>query len=113
MGQVFDRIYERVRRVPYGKVATYGQIARLCGFPGKAQMVGWALHQNPKPGEIPCHRVVNRFGGLAGCFAFGGVDAQRTLLEAEGVAFQSDGTVDLARFLWRGAAAGDALENMK
>ena len=57
---------------------------------------------NPSPETIPCHRVVNRFGGTAEAFAFGGGDRQRALLEAEGVAFRADGTVDLARFLWDG-----------
>lgn len=98
----FDKIYEQVRRIPRGKVATYGQIATLAGNPHWSQIVGYALHSNPSPGIIPCHRVVNRFGGTAAAFAFGGSDRQRELLEQEGVLFRADGTVDLARCLWTG-----------
>ncbi len=98
----FDKIYEQVRRIPRGKVATYGQIAALAGNPHWSQIVGYALHSNPAPGVIPCHRVVNRFGGTAAAFAFGGEDRQRELLEEEGVVFRADGTVDLARCLWDG-----------
>lgn len=98
----FDKIYGQVRRIPRGKVATYGQIATLAGNPHWSQIVGYALHSNPAPGVIPCHRVVNRFGGTAAAFAFGGGDRQRELLEAEGVVFCADGTVDLARYLWNG-----------
>ncbi len=98
----FDKIYEQVRRIPRGKVATYGQIATLAGNPHWSQIVGYALHTNPEPGVIPCHRVVNRFGGVAPAFAFGGEDRQRELLEGEGVVFRADGTVDLAQCLWDG-----------
>lgn len=98
----FDKIYEQVRRIPRGKVATYGQIAMLAGNPHWSQVVGYALHGNPAPGVIPCHRVVNRFGKTAAAFAFGGEDRQRQLLEEEGVLFTPDGAVDLARCLWNG-----------
>ena len=98
----FDKIYAQVRRIPRGKVATYGQIATLAGNPHWSQIVGYALHGNPEPGVIPCHRVVNRCGKTAEAFAFGGEDRQRALLEEEGVVFRADGTVDLARGLWDG-----------
>ncbi len=98
----FEKIYEQVRRIPHGKVATYGQIATLAGNPHWSQIVGYALHGNPSPETIPCHRVVNRFGATAEAFAFGGGDRQRALLEAEGVVFRLDGTVDLAQCLWNG-----------
>lgn len=98
----FELIYEQVCRIPYGKVATYGMIARLAGNPRWSRVVGYALHVNPRPGEIPCHRVVNRFGGLSSAFAFGGCGMHRALLEAEGVEFDTDGNVDLDRFLWDG-----------
>lgn len=98
----FEKIYEQVRRIPRGKVATYGMIAALAGNPHWSQIVGYALHSNPEPGAIPCHRVVNRFGATAAAFVFGGGDRQRELLEAEGVKFRADGTVDLARYLWNG-----------
>ena len=96
----FDKVYETTKQIPFGKVATYGQIARLCGNPRAARQVGCALHVNPQPGVIPCHRVVNREGKLSGAFAFGGSDAQRYLLAKEGVEFADDQTVDLAKFLW-------------
>ena len=98
----FSRIYDIVRRIPAGKVATYGQIACLAGNPNWSRVVGYALHVNPEPGVIPCHRVVNRFGETSRAFAFGGGDVQRALLEGEGVVFGTDGRVDLARFRWDG-----------
>lgn len=99
---VFNKIYEQVRRIPRGKVATYGQIAILAGNPRWARAVGYALHSNPDPDGIPCYRVVNRFGGLAPAFAFGGEERQAELLRADGVEVRPDGTVDLERFLWDG-----------
>lgn len=98
----FADTYEAVKQIPRGRVATYGQIARLCGNARMAQQVGWALHQNPEEGAIPCHRVLNRFGGCCEGFAFGGLDAQRLLLEAEGVVFGGDGKVDLKLYQWEG-----------
>ena len=98
----FERIYEVVRRIPSGKVATYGQIDMLAGNPRWARAVGYALHANPEPGVIPCHRVLNRFGKTAPAFAFGGADRQAELLRAEGVEVSEDGFVDLDRFLWNG-----------
>lgn len=88
------RIYEAVKTIPRGKVATYGQVAELAGNRKMARAVGNALHKNPEPGIIPCHRVVNSKGELAGEFAFGGAGAQAKLLEAEGVRVV-DGRVDL------------------
>ncbi|MDR0530741.1 MAG: MGMT family protein [Oscillospiraceae bacterium] len=98
----YQTVYEIVRRIPRGKVATYGQVARLAGNPRMARQVGWALHQNPEPGVIPCHRVLNRFGSCCEGFAFGGQEAQRALLEGEGVGFGAQGLVDLARYQWDG-----------
>ncbi len=94
----FEKIYEAVRNIPKGRVATYGQIATLAGNPHWSQVVGYALHSNPRPGEIPCHRVVNRFGDVAAAFAFGGADAQRALLEGEGVEFDCDGRVLMDKY---------------
>ena len=98
----FERIYEQVRRIPRGKVATYGQIAMLAGNPRWARVVGYALHSNPDPEGIPCYRVVNRLGGLAPAFAFGGLEVQAELLRADGVEVREDNTVDLERYLWNG-----------
>ena len=98
----YERVYTVVCAIPKGKVATYGQIALMAGSPRASRVVGGALHRNPTPGEIPCHRVVNREGRLAPDFAFGGLEQQRRLLEAEGVEVGEDGYVDLRRYLWRG-----------
>jgi len=96
----FEEVYNLVRKIPKGKVATYGQIARILGYPKRAKMVGWALHKNPYFGDVPCHRVVNRNGEITSGFAFGGLDEQRRLLEAEGVVFGEDGRIDLNKYLW-------------
>jgi methylated-DNA-protein-cysteine methyltransferase-like protein len=98
---VFEKIYDAVKLIPYGKVATYGQIALLAGNPRWSRVVGYALHVNPDPSAIKCYRVVNRFGETSTAFAFGGQDVQRQLLEGEGVVFLPDGRVDLDKYLWR------------
>lgn len=82
-----QRVYRIICQIPKGKVATYGQIAALLGAPRSARYVGFALHANPQPGIIPCHRVVFKNGACAPGFAFGGPDEQRKLLEEEGVTF--------------------------
>ena len=97
-GDVFQRIYDVVCSIPKGRVATYGMVAMLAGNPRWARVVGYALHVNPNPDIIPCHRVVNREGKVAEGFAFGGGDRQRKLLEAEGIIFEKDGTVDLNKY---------------
>ena len=97
-GQVFLKIYDVVRSIPKGRVATYGMVAMLAGNPRGARVVGYALHANPEPGVIPCHRVVNRHGKVAESFAFGGPDIQRAMLEAEGIIFEPDGHVDLKKY---------------
>ena len=94
----FEKIYEVVRNIPKGKVATYGQVACLAGNPKWARTVGNALHVNPDPSTIPCHRVVNREGKVAEIFVFGGGAVQRQLLESEGIVFEADGTVDLKKY---------------
>ena len=96
----FELIYEVVKQIPKGNVATYGQVASLAGSRRWSRVVGYALHANPDPGNIPCHRVVNRFGEVSKAFAFGGENRQVELLEAEGVEFV-DGKVDLKRFQWK------------
>ncbi len=99
MDSAFDLIYAQVMRVPKGKVATYGQIAVLAGNPRWSRVVGYALHVNPKPGVIPCHRIVDRSGRLSPAFAFGGVNMQAELLEREGVEV-TDGHVDINKYRW-------------
>ena len=98
----FEKIYEAVKKIPFGKVATYGQIAILAGNPRWARVVGYALHVNPDLDVIKCYRVVNRFGGLAPAFAFGGEEEQARLLRAEGIEVRKDFTVDLGKYLWNG-----------
>ena len=94
----FERaVYEAVKSIPEGKVATYGQIAKMAGYPGAARAVGNALHKNPDETNGPCHRVVNASGGLAKSFGFGGPLEQRHRLMAEGV-YVMGLTVDLADY---------------
>ena len=94
------RIYEAVKKIPCGHVATYGRIAEMAGDAKMARAVGNALHKNPDPENIPCFRVVNAKGELAGEFAFGGPGAQAKLLEAEGVEVKN-GCVDLEKYGWK------------
>ena len=101
MKNTFELIYDVVRRIPRGKVATYGQVAMLAGNPHWSQVVGYALHVNPDPATIPCHRVVNRYGEPSRAFVFGGINEQILLLEAEGVEF-TEGRVDLRKYRWDG-----------
>ncbi len=93
----FEEIYEEVRLIPRGKVASYGYIACRVGNPRLSRVVGYALHSNPRPGEIPCHRVVMKDGRLSSAFAFGGENKQRELLESEGISFLPDGRVDMEK----------------
>lgn len=93
-------IYEAVKKIPYGHVATYSQIAELAGDKKMARAVGNALHKNPDPDNIPCFRVVNSKGELAGAFAFGGDQVQAKLLLAEGIEV-ADGRVDLKKYQWK------------
>ena len=95
----FELIYDVVKQIPKGKVATYGQVAALTGNRRWSRVVGYALHVNPDPENIPCHRVVNRLGEGSKAFAFGGENRQIALLEGEGV--KVDGNkVDLERYRW-------------
>lgn len=91
------RIYEAVKNIPAGHVATYGQVAEMAGNKKMSRAVGNALHKNPDPDNIPCFRVVNSKGELAGAFAFGGEDVQAKLLKADGVEV-IDGKVDLKKY---------------
>ena len=93
-------VYQLVRQIPKGRVTSYGAIARALGDPRKAREVGWALYAKPEGEAAPAHRVVNREGKLSGGWAFGSPDVQRKLLEAEGVGFLPDGSVDLSTHMW-------------
>lgn len=89
--------YDAVKQIPRGKVATYGKVAEPAGNPRMARAVGNALHHNPDPEHIPCYRVVNSKGELAGEFAFGGKDVQTKMLQADGIEVV-DGRVDLVKY---------------
>ena len=91
------RIYEAVKKIPKGKVATYAQVAEMAGNKKMSRAVGNALHKNPDPEHIPCFRVVNSKGELAPAFAFGGEDEQRKRLVEDGVEVK-DGKVDLKKY---------------
>ncbi len=98
----YDVVYEQVKKIPKGKVATYGQIVALCGSPRASRAVGYALHFNPNPNEIPCFRVVNRFGKCAPAFAFGGIEEHAKRLRQDGIEVDDNFTVDLDKYLWDG-----------
>ncbi len=95
----FDKVYKIVSKIPKGKVSTYGEIAKLIGITNP-RVVGYALHINKDPDNIPCHRVVNKFGKLAPGYAFGGLDVQKQLLEQEGVTFINN-SVDLDKHFYK------------
>ena len=97
---IFQVICGLVRQIPPGQVATYGQIARLLGMPRGARLVGYAM-ASCRDDAVPCHRVVDRFGGTKSAFDRLAPGTQRALLEAEGVPFRPDGTADLARCRWK------------
>ena len=100
MNKFDEQVYDYLKTIPKGKVVTYGMIAHAIGRPRAARQVGNALHRNPFPVVVPCHRVVNREGRLAPAFAFGGVEKQAELLRAEGVECVN-GFVDLEKYIWR------------
>lgn len=100
MKNFFENVYEAVKLIPCGKVCTYGEIAKFLGNPHASRQVGWALHKNPYPIEVPCHRVVFADGSLSPAFAFGGEDVQRQLLENEKVLFKGD-KVDMKKCFYK------------
>lgn len=90
----FELIYDAVKMIPEGKVASYSQIAKMAGNPKWTRVVGYALHINPDPSTVPCHRVVTKDGKVSSAFAFGGANRQVELLKKEGVDF-INGKVDM------------------
>jgi methylated-DNA-protein-cysteine methyltransferase-like protein len=100
MSEFTNKVYEIVQRIPYGRVMTYGQIAALLGVPRAAREVGWALNAVPKGANVPCQRVVNRFGGLASGYGWGGQKAHKADLLPEGVEISDEFTVDLQKYQW-------------
>lgn len=100
MDSFFTQIFELVRQIPEGRVSTYGQIALLSGNPRAARAVGYALHHAPD--GIPCHRIVNRNGGLSDAFLPSGKETHRFLLELEGIPFDASGNVKMDTVMWYG-----------
>ena len=90
----FNAVYQVVKQIPKGKVATYGDIANLTGNPKMSKFVGFALHQNKSQFEVPCYKIVDRLGRLSKAYVFGGEDVQKTLLEKDGIKVEN-GKVDL------------------
>ncbi|HUF36506.1 MAG TPA: methylated-DNA--[protein]-cysteine S-methyltransferase [Gemmatimonadales bacterium] len=100
----YQRIYAVVRRIPRGRVATYGQVAELAGLPGHARQVGYALHALPAGTAVPWHRVINARGEVSRRSEPGAELTQRMLLEREGVRFDARGRVQLRSHGWRRAS---------
>lgn len=98
----YQRVYALVRQVPCGRVVTYGQVAALLGKPQGARAVGYALRYLPAESDVPWHRVINHRGQISPRYPAAGPWLQRLLLEQEGVVFDAQGTVDLARYRWQG-----------
>lgn len=96
----FDIIYDVIRQIPYGKVASYGQIAELAGNRRWSRVVGYALHAVPENSDLPCHRVVTKEGRVSAAFGAGTENRQTELLKAEGVEFVN-GNVDMKKYQWR------------
>jgi len=102
MATTYDLIYAVVRKIPYGQVATYGQVAELAGLIGKPRVVGYALYRVTDTDAIPWHRVINAKGEVSRSPHRNGTDdLQQSLLEAEGIQFNARGKIDLQRYLWR------------
>ncbi|RZJ27520.1 MAG: MGMT family protein [Flavobacterium sp.] len=94
----FDKVYEVARRIPYGKVTSYGAIANFLASRGSARMVGWAM--NNCPSDVPAHRVVNRAGMLTGKHHFDGTNLMQQLLESEGLKIEDNQVVDFGKYFW-------------
>jgi len=108
----YTRIYAVVRRIPRGRVATYGQVAKLAGLPGRARQVGYALHALPPSTAVPWHRVVNARGGISLRRSGGAEQLQRILLESEGIPFHINGLLDLRRAAWKPRAGRGNLRRL-
>ena len=96
----FERVYEVARQIPFGRVTSYGAIAKYLGTTGSARMVGWAMNGSHKYADIPAHRVVNRNGLLSGKHHFGGTNLMQQLLENEGIEVVEDQVVNFAEHFW-------------
>jgi methylated-DNA-protein-cysteine methyltransferase-like protein len=108
----FEQVYQIARCIPPGKVATYGQIARLLGQPRAARTVGWALHSLPEGEDVPWQRVINARGMVSLGAGRDGATIQRALLEDEGVVFDERGCVDLVVYGWAGLSPMEIRQNL-
>ena len=97
----FERVYEIAKLIPFGKVTTYGAIAKALGSGRSARMVGWAMNASHNLDDIPAHRVVNRNGLLTGKHHFEGTNLMQQLLESEGIVVENNQIVDLEKHLWK------------
>ncbi|WP_339610820.1 MGMT family protein [uncultured Planktosalinus sp.] len=96
----FERVYEVVRQIPYGKVTSYGAIAKHIGAAGSARMVGWAMNASHNLPDVPAHRVVNRKGLLTGKHHFDGTNLMQQLLESEGINVIDNQILDFEKHFW-------------
>ena len=96
----FERVYDVVRQIPYGRVTSYGAIARYLGTAGSARMVGWAMNNSHSAADIPAHRVLNRKGLLTGKHHFAGTNLMQQLLENEGIEIKNDQVVNFQEYFW-------------
>ncbi len=96
----FERVYEVARQIPYGRVTSYGAIAKYLGAARSARMVGWAMNASMKNEDIPAHRVVNRNGVLTGKHHFQGTNLMQQLLESEGIEVEDDQILNFKEFFW-------------
>ena len=96
----FERVYEVARQIPYGKVTSYGAIAKALGAARSARMVGWAMNASHNMNDIPAHRVVNRLGLLSGKHHFGGTNLMQQLLESEGIKVVDNQIVEFEKYFW-------------
>lgn len=99
---LYERIYDVARRIPRGKVSTYGRVAEVAGLDGHARLVGYALHALPAGSDIPWHRIVNHKGRISARKRSSWGAEQRRRLEAEGIEFDRRGRIDLVRYSWKG-----------
>tara|TARA_R110002033_G_scaffold125611_1_gene167662 strand:- start:89 stop:427 length:339 start_codon:yes stop_codon:yes gene_type:complete len=96
----FERVYEVVKQIPYGRVTSYGAIAKFLGAARSARMVGWAMNASHAMEDVPAHRVVNRKGLLTGKFHFDGTNLMQQLLESEGIKVVDNQIVDFEKYFW-------------
>ena len=96
----FEKVYNIVKKIPVGRVTTYGAIARHIGSPNSSRMVGWAMNASQQKSDIPAHRVVNRIGILSGKHHFYGSDLMKQLLENEGINIENDKVINFDKVFW-------------